>query len=289
MMMRSHDIPERICRLGRHVSTDGGPPLLASAPSWGWPPARRQRPRVPTPLTCVRRSPPIRFRLAPTTNAAVAVSIRAVDAHAVAAEALEWLRAQPAWLAAGTIGVIAGLEYVAPPVPGDTVAIAGGVLVAQGILGAPLVITVVTLCSVLGALGAYGMGRLAASRPGVRRLLFRFVAEESFEDIAAKYRRWGRLIILANRFFPGVRTSFLMAAGFFRVPVGDVVVFGALSAFVWNSLLIGAGFALGANIDAVINLVEEYSTFAWVALVLILGVVVTRIAMKGLARRRGPS
>lgn len=211
-----------------------------------------------------------------------------MDAHAVAAEALEWLRAQPAWLAAGTIGVIAGLEYVAPPVPGDTVAIAGGVLVARGILGAPLVITVVTLCSVLGALGAYGMGRLAASRPVVRRFLFRFVSEASFEDIAAKYRRWGRLIILANRFFPGVRTSFLIAAGFFRVPVGDVVVFGALSAFVWNSLLIGAGFALGANIDAVINLVEEYSTFAWVALVLILGVVVTRVAMKGLARRRGP-
>lgn len=209
-----------------------------------------------------------------------------MDAHAVAAQALEWLRAQPVWLAAGTIGVIAGLEYVAPPVPGDTVAIAGGVLVAQGILGAPLVITVVTLCSVAGALGAYGIGFLASSRPTARRLLFRLVSERTFEDIAVKYRRWGRLIILANRFFPGVRTSFLMAAGLFRVPVADVVVFGALSAFLWNSLLIAAGFALGANIDAVIRLVEEYSTFAWGTLAVILGAVAVRMVMKALARRR---
>ena len=210
-----------------------------------------------------------------------------MDAHAIATEALEWLRAQPAWLAVGTIGLVAALEYVAPPVPGDTVAIAGGVLVAQGILSGPLVLIVVTVCSVLGALAAYGIGRLAASNERVRRVLFRFIKQEQFEAAAVKYRRYGRWLIVMNRFFPGMRASFIFAAGLFGVPMRDVILLCAVSAFAWNALLIGAGFWLGANIDDVINLVERYSTFAWTALLLILGAIAVRVVVGVLRTRRG--
>lgn len=194
-----------------------------------------------------------------------------MDAHTVAHESLEWLRLQPAWVSLGAIGAFAGLEYVVPPVPGDTVAIAGGVLVARDILPASLVLLVVTVGSVMGALAAFGVGRLAATHAGVRRVLFKLVDESAFEEAAVKYRRWGRWLIVANRFFPGVRASFLFAAGLFGVPLRDVALLAGLSALAWNALLIGAGVLLGANIDAVIDLVEKYSAFAWVALVLILG------------------
>jgi membrane protein DedA with SNARE-associated domain len=206
-----------------------------------------------------------------------------VDAHALASSALEWLRAQPPWLAAGSIGLVAGLEYVAPPMPGDTVAVVGGVLVARDIVSAPVMLATITLCSVLGALAAYGVGLLAGTRPRFRAFLFRFVDESSFESVAGKYRRWGRLLILGNRFFPGVRTSFLFAAGLFRVPVVDVVFFGAVSALVWNSLLVGAGAWLGANVDDVIDVVEEYSTVGTAVVVVLLAAWLGRVLWK---RRR---
>lgn len=207
-----------------------------------------------------------------------------MDVHAFAAEALDWLRAQPAWLAAATIGVTAGLEYVAPPVPGDTVAIAGGILVAQGILPTAVVIVAVTVGSVLGALGAYGMGVVASRRLWLRRLIFRMVSEDRLEQAAATYRRWGRAVILANRFLPGVRTSFLIAAGFFGVSLVDVLVLSAVSAVLWNALLVAAGVWLGANLDAVITLVEHYSTMAWG----VVGFVVLLLLMRAAraARRR---
>lgn len=209
-----------------------------------------------------------------------------MDAHQVAAEALTWLREQPTWVAAATIGAVAGLEYVAPPVPGDTVAIAGGVLVAQGILSAPLLIVVITACSVLGALAAYGVGRLAANDERVRRVLFRFIKQEHFEAAAAKYRRHGRWLIVMNRFFPGVRASFIFAAGLFGLPVRDVAILCAVSALVWNSLLIGAGVWLGANIDDVITLVEQYSAFAWTALALILSALLIKMVAAAAKKRR---
>lgn len=209
-----------------------------------------------------------------------------MDALSFAHDALEWLRAQPPWVAAGAVGVTAGLEYVVPPVPGDIIAVAGGVLVAQGILSAPLVLAVVAVGSVAGALGAYGIGALAAKRPALRRLLFRLVPEASFERVAGRYRRWGRLLILLNRFFPGVRTSFLFAAGLFDVPVRDVLVYATLSAVCWNAMLIGAGFALGENLEAVIHFVTNYSTFAWTALTIILVGVMARVGFHLLRRAR---
>jgi membrane protein DedA with SNARE-associated domain len=209
-----------------------------------------------------------------------------VDAHTVAHESLEWLRMQPAWVSLGTIGAFAGLEYVVPPVPGDTVAIAGGVLVARDILPASLVLLVVTVGSVVGALAAWGIGRLAATHAGVRRVLFRFVDESAFDAAAVKYRRWGRWLIVANRFFPGVRASFLFAAGLFGIPLRDVALLAGLSALAWNALLIGAGVLLGANIDAVIDLVEKYSAFAWFALILILGFFAFKIIGAVVRKRR---
>ena len=209
-----------------------------------------------------------------------------MDAHTVANESLEWLRIQPAWISLGTIGVFAGLEYVVPPVPGDTVAIAGGVLVARDILPASLVLLVVTIGSVAGALAAWGVGRLAALHVGVRRVLFRFVDESAFHAAAEKYRRYGKWLIVANRFFPGVRASFLFAAGLFGIPMRDVALLAGLSALAWNALLIGAGVLLGANIDSVIDLVERYSAFAWIALLLILGFFGFKILTAVVRKRR---
>lgn len=212
-----------------------------------------------------------------------------MDAHEVAQQSLDWLNTQPMWISAGTIGAFAGLEYVVPPVPGDTVAIAGGVLVARGILPAALVLVVVTVGSVAGALVAYGVGRLAASQPRVKSILFKLVDESAFESARLKYQRWGKWFILANRFFPGVRASFIFAAGFFGIRMRDVAILCAVSALAWNALLIGAGVLLGANIDAVITLVERYSAVAWIALVLILGFFAFRIARAIIRRRRRAS
>lgn len=209
-----------------------------------------------------------------------------MDAHTVAHESLEWLRLQPAWISLGTIGTVAGLEYVVPPVPGDTVAIAGGVLVARDILPASLVLLVVTIGSVAGAMAAYGVGRLAATHATVRRVLFKLIDESAFDAAAAKYQRWGKWLIVANRFFPGVRASFLFAAGLFGVRMRDVALLAGVSALAWNALLIGAGVLLGANIDAVIDLVEKYSLFAWVALVLILSFFAFKLVSAIVKKRR---
>jgi membrane protein DedA with SNARE-associated domain len=199
-----------------------------------------------------------------------------VDAHALAYEALSWLASQPQWLALAVCGFIAFIEYPVPPLPHDVVVVAGGVLAARALLDPTLLIGVVTIGSVLGALAAWKLGGLAGTHPRVARFIARFVSNERLEQFREKYRRRGRLLIAANRFLPGVRTTIMFAAGLFRVPAADVALFGAFSAFLWNGLLIGLGFLLGQNLDAVITAVERYSLVAWG----VVGVVVVVVAVR---------
>lgn len=207
-----------------------------------------------------------------------------MDAHAVATEALAWLKEQPPWLSVSALGVAAALEYVVPPVPGDAIALAGGVLVAQGVLSLPAALIATTLGSIVGSVTMYGLGLAAGRHPKLRRLLARFFTEERVERVAASYRRWGRLIIVANRFLPGIRTTFILGAGLFRVPLMDVVVFGGVSALLWNSALLGVGFLLGANLERLQAWLTDYTLVGWV----VLGLVVVALVVRALLRRRRP-
>lgn len=208
-----------------------------------------------------------------------------MDLHATAAEALAWLKEQPPWLSAAALGAAAVLEYVVPPVPGDAVSIAGGVLVAQGVIGVPAALAVTTLGSIVGSVVMYGVGLAAGRHPRLRRLLARLFTEERVERVAVSYRRWGRLIIVANRFLPGIRTTFIVGAGLFRVPLADVIVFGGLSALLWNSLLIGVGWLVGANLAHLERLLADYTLVVWIALGGILIALIARLAWRRRGRR----
>jgi membrane protein DedA with SNARE-associated domain len=209
-----------------------------------------------------------------------------VDAHALAHQALDWLSARPAWLSIGVCGGVAAIEYVIPPIPHDIVVIAGGVLAARGVLNPALLIVVVTIGSALGALAAWRVGILAVDRPGARRFVGRFLTPERFEKTERMYRRWGRLLLVANRFLPGVRTTLLFGAGMFRMPPGDVFVCSAVSAFLWNGLLVLGGTLLGQNLDQVLTLVERYSAVGYGLLGLVVVWYVVHVLRKRHGRRR---
>jgi membrane protein DedA with SNARE-associated domain len=208
----------------------------------------------------------------------------AVEAREVAEQALEWLHAQPPALSALALGAAAALEYLVPPFPGDSIAVAGGVLVAQGIVSIPAALLATTLGSIVGSLFMYGAGAMCGRHARVRAVVFRFIDAQKFERVAVVYRRWGRGLILANRFLPGLRVTFIVVAGLFGVPLVDVLLLGGISALAWNALLIGAGYAVGANLERVIELLERYTAAGWVIVASVLTMILARIVYKRLRR-----
>ncbi len=101
------------------------------------------------------------------------------------------------------------------------------------------------LGSVLGASIAYWTARLGG-RPLVNRLARWVRIDLAHIDRAeAQFHRWGTGLVLVGRIMPGVRTLISIPAGLARMPFITFFVATFLGAYVWCTLLIGAGYVLG--------------------------------------------
>jgi membrane protein DedA with SNARE-associated domain len=208
-----------------------------------------------------------------------------VDLAAWTNDAVEWMRQAPPAPALLALFAASFLEYVAPPVPGDTLILAGGVFAAQGIFPLPLLLATTTTGSVAGSIAAWAIGRWSTRSARLHRLFTRFVSAERLARAQAAYQKRGRWFVLANRFFPGVRATFLFVAGYAHVPLREIVVYGSLSALAWNTVLVGAGYAVGLNLDALFVLARAYTTVAWIVVAALAAAFVGRLLWKR-ARKR---
>jgi membrane-associated protein len=79
------------------------------------------------------------------------------------------------------------------------------------------------------------------------------------------------MYLTVNRFLPALRAFFFVGAGLSRMSVAAVLIYGGLSAAVWNALLMGAGYAVGSNWDALRDLAGRYAvaTFILVAIAVV--------------------
>lgn len=186
--------------------------------------------------------------------------------------ALDWLASVPPWLAALVLFASSILEYVFPPFPGDTVTLAGAMLVP--IAGTPLwlVFGAVTAGSLAGSMLVFFLGEWLYRWQG------RHLHEKShhaFDALAARFRRHGAAYVALNRFLPGVRSFFFVAAGVARLPWWKVAAWSLVSLVAWNALIVAAGLAVGANVQRLEALFRQYTAIVWVALaVLAVGLLV---------------
>lgn len=196
---------------------------------------------------------------------------REEDAADMIESLLHWLASNEGPLAYLVLGLAAALEYVFPPFPGDTVTLFGVFLAGTAGFSPWLVYLAIDLGSILGGLVAYAVGRhIDPENPP--RLLRGPRTRLAIDEVRRRFERHGAIYLALNRFLPALRAFFFVGAGIARIPVSRVVVWGAVSASLWNALLFGVGWAVGDNWE---RLADLASTYAWVAL----GIAVVAIAL----------
>jgi len=151
------------------------------------------------------------------------------------------------------LGLAAMLEYLIPPVPGDSVVLLGGVYAVRGQQPYWLVFVAVLAGSLLGALANFTIGQWLGARvernPDRKTVLG--ISMQSLHDAEARMRRYGDWLIAVNRFIPGIRGLFFVAAGMSGMRRGRVMALGALSAAAHSALLLLLGIALGGNVERI--------------------------------------
>ena len=158
------------------------------------------------------------------------------------------------------------IEYVFPPFPGDLVVVLGAWYAVQGQTSWSATFAATTAGALAGAwvdwqVGA-ALGRRLERRAHRPSLVHALLTEERLARFEASYRRWGGLLLVANRFFPGIRAFAFVAAGASGIPLRTVLVLGGISAALWNALLLGAGALVAKNLDELVALFDRYTEVA---------------------------
>jgi membrane protein DedA with SNARE-associated domain len=197
--------------------------------------------------------------------------------------------AHDALVGAGYAGLLAIMvvENLFPPIPSEIVLPLAGYEVSRGELSFVATIAVATLGSLVGALLLYALGRWGG-RPAIERWGRRLrVGPRELDRAESWFTRWGDWVVLGARLVPGARSVVSIPAGTMHMPVWRFIALTTLGSLVWNAVLIGAGWGLGDNWDAISGWVGGASKVVLVAAVLgAVGLVVAHRVRRG---RRAPS
>ncbi|MFG2056934.1 DedA family protein [Micromonospora sp. NPDC048930] len=186
----------------------------------------------------------------------------------------------------GAVGValLVALESVIPPIPSEIVLAMAGYLAAEGRFSVVLIVVAATAGSLLGALVLYWLGA-ALGEERLKRWLDRIPLVDR-EDLAKAdrwFERYGSWAVLVGRMVPVVRSLVSVPAGAERMPLGRFVLLTTIGSGLWNALLVGLGFALGARWQEV----DRYSHWFNYAIFAVFAAMIVSWTVKKVRRRRG--
>jgi membrane protein DedA with SNARE-associated domain len=181
------------------------------------------------------------------------------------------------------VGALTALETVFPPIPSEIVLPFAGYLSQRGELALGWVLVAATLGALTGAVALYGFAAtVGQERASALLARIPLVDREDVDRASDWFARHGRSAVLLGRLVPGVRSLVSLPAGAQRMPLGQFVVYTAIGSLVWNSLLVGGGYALGTQWDRV----QAYADWLDYLLIGSLLLVVGWLALRRVRARR---
>jgi membrane protein DedA with SNARE-associated domain len=190
-------------------------------------------------------------------------------------QAITWLKQLSPAGVLGLMFLIAYIENVFPPSPSDVLLVFAGTLIGLGTIGFPSSLFFSTLGSTLGFMTAYWLGRYF-ERHIVEGRFGRYLPVSTIARAEGLFQRFGYGVIVANRFLAGTRAIVSFAAGMSRMNLPATTALSAVSAAVWNGLLLYLGMIFGKNWKRAGEYLSIYSTVVTVIVIVVAGIYVWR-------------
>ncbi|MCB0701235.1 MAG: DedA family protein [Ignavibacteriae bacterium] len=178
-------------------------------------------------------------------------SLHSLDAAIEFLSHLEWY-----WVL-GFAFFITMLENIFPPSPSDSVLVFMGSLISLGTIGFIPLLLLATAGSLVGFMIMFYLGNNFGNRL-VASSKMPFINEKDLEKPEEWFRKWGYYLIIANRFLSGTRAVISFFAGLSDLDFKKTVVLSAISALIWNSILIYLGVVFGNNFEAILEYLSLY-------------------------------
>ncbi|CAL1329202.1 DedA family protein [Candidatus Providencia siddallii] len=126
--------------------------------------------------------------------------------------------------------------------PGDSLLILVGVLIAKNILNYPLTIFILTLGTSLGCWFGYIQGKWLSNSRLIKKWFTNLPKNYHYRAYNLLYKH-GLLSLLIGKFLPFIRTLLPIIAGFTKLKLKSFQIFNLLSGFLWVLILTFIGYS----------------------------------------------
>ncbi len=161
------------------------------------------------------------------------------------------------------------------PIPSEVVLPFAGYLVFKGTLNFWIVVLVATIGAIVGALIDYGIGYYLGRAAILRYGKYVRLNEKHLKTSETWFSKHGEIAVLFSKFVPILRTLISFPAGIAEMNVWKFVLFTAIGAFIWNTVLTYAGLVTGQNSGAIISALTN--DFTLVEILVVIGLVVALV------------
>ena len=188
----------------------------------------------------------------------------------------------------GYPGIIAlmAMESSILPVPSELVMPPAGYWAAKGQMSFPIALVSGVVGSIIGALANY-YGAQLIGRPLIQRYgKYVLLSEKNLLRSEKFFAEHGEISTLIGRLFPVIRHLISIPAGLHRMPLPKFILYTAVGAGVWCTILTWIGYFLGQH-EGVLR-TEEIHRYATWALIALIPLSLTVVAIYILRRRRKP-
>jgi len=192
-----------------------------------------------------------------------------------------WMEGLPPELMYLMILMIAYVENVFPPIPGDMIVVFGGYLAGKSALMLSGVILFATIGGAAGFMTMFFVGgRIGTAIMQPNR--FRWLPKDQIATSRRWLSRWGYGLIAVNRFLSGTRSVISLVAGMAKMRIRPVLIASTFSAAIWCALIAWLGYIVGDNWEIVGHYLAIYGKV--VLWVMVVGIVL--FAVYRLLRRK---
>lgn len=170
--------------------------------------------------------------------------------------------------------MVAYVENLIPPMPGDVLVAFGGYLAAEQVVRFSALLGLTTFSSVIGFMTMYAIGAHWGDKIDAQRKKFwlmKFIDIKYFDKAKRWMHRWGQRVVLANRFLAGTRSVISLTAGMTKTKVYPTIINSAISSFLWNGILLWMGWLVHENWQVIGHYLNIYGRIILILILLFVG------------------
>jgi len=166
-------------------------------------------------------------------------------------------------------------ESLFPPYPSDAFVLVFAFLAGQGYFNPYLLYLSAVLGALAGIMILYHVGKTRGDALIgflTKTFLGRIFPLKMIEKAKTSFVKRGDLIVLLNRFLPGMRAPLCFAAGIVKINEKRFFWYSLISVLVWNFFLIMVGFYVGSTWHEAADFLKNYNMIVGLILIAFLAI-----------------